>query len=232
MAIADTSGSQDRTGLRQAYLMPSRGVDERSFAMGHDHEHPAAGTAATRSASIPSRHRPDPAFRRTGSAVRRARALDGAARRRRAQPQRRAWSREAWGASVLARRAPSNLHTYGFRRSTVLAALANAVVLLVAVGAVAWEADGRFRTSTEPHGTTMTWVAAAGVGVNGISALMFSQREQGRRQRPRGVLAPGCRRRRLCWRRVRRRGAVANGMGLGGVPCCGGVDGDTERPGA
>lgn len=79
----------------------------------------------------------------------------------------------AWGASTLARRAPSSLHTYGFRRSTVLAALANAVLLLAAVGAVAWEAIGRFETPTAPHGTTMMWVAAAGVVVNGSSALLF-----------------------------------------------------------
>jgi len=79
----------------------------------------------------------------------------------------------AWGASALARRAPSSLHTYGFRRSTVLAALANAVLLLAAVGAVAWEAMGRFHIPTEPHGTTMMWVAAVGVVVNGVSALLF-----------------------------------------------------------
>lgn len=79
----------------------------------------------------------------------------------------------AWGASALARRAPSSLHTYGFRRSTVLAALANAVLLLAAVGAVAWEAIGRFRAPAEPQATTMMWVAAAGVLVNGVSALLF-----------------------------------------------------------
>ena len=85
----------------------------------------------------------------------------------------------AWGASALARRAPSTLHTYGFRRSTVLAALANAVLLLAAVGAVAWEAIGRFHTPTEPHGTTMMWVAAAGVVVNGVSALLFRKGSKG-----------------------------------------------------
>lgn len=82
----------------------------------------------------------------------------------------------AWGASVLARRAPSNIRTYGLRRSTVLAALANAVLLLAAVGAVAWEAVGRFQArglSHEPNGQVMVWVAAAGVLVNGISALLF-----------------------------------------------------------
>jgi cobalt-zinc-cadmium efflux system protein len=85
----------------------------------------------------------------------------------------------AWGASALARRAPSNLHTYGFRRSTVLAALANAVLLLAAVGAVAWEAIGRFHAPTAPHGTTMMWVAAAGVVVNGASALLFRSGSKG-----------------------------------------------------
>lgn len=79
----------------------------------------------------------------------------------------------AWIASALARRAPSNRHTYGFRRSTVLAALANAVFLLVAVGAVAWEAIGRFEAPGAPHGPVMMWVAAAGVAVNGASALLF-----------------------------------------------------------
>jgi cobalt-zinc-cadmium efflux system protein len=85
----------------------------------------------------------------------------------------------AWGASTLARRAPSDLHTYGFRRSTVLAALANAVVLLAAVGAVAWEAVGRFGAPSEPHGTTMMWVASAGVVINGVSALFFRKGSEG-----------------------------------------------------
>lgn len=79
----------------------------------------------------------------------------------------------AWGASTLARRAPSALHTYGLRRSTVLAALANAVLLVAAVGAVAWEAIGRFRVPSAPEGTTMMGVAVAGVVVNGVSALLF-----------------------------------------------------------
>jgi cobalt-zinc-cadmium efflux system protein len=84
----------------------------------------------------------------------------------------------AWGASALARRAPSSLHTYGFRRSTVLAALANAVLLLAAVGGVAWEAIGRLRVPSEPHGATMMWVAAAGIIVNGGCALLFRRGSQ------------------------------------------------------
>jgi cobalt-zinc-cadmium efflux system protein len=79
----------------------------------------------------------------------------------------------AWAASVLARRVPSKRHTYGLQRSTVLAALANAVLLLATVGAVAWEAIGRLGATTSPLGTTMMAVAAAGVVVNGVSALLF-----------------------------------------------------------
>jgi len=79
----------------------------------------------------------------------------------------------AWGASTLARRVPSNRHTYGFRRATVLAALSNAVLLIAAVGAVAWEAIGRLHTPSNPQSTTMMWVAAAGVVVNATSALLF-----------------------------------------------------------
>src|SRR5947209_2510786 len=50
----------------------------------------------------------------------------------------------AWGAAVLARRVPTERRTYGLRRSTTLAALFNAVLLLAGVGAIAWEALGRF----------------------------------------------------------------------------------------
>lgn len=79
----------------------------------------------------------------------------------------------AWGASILARRPPSLVHTYGFRRSTVLAALANAVLLLAAVGAVAWEAIGRIHAPGAPQSVIMMSVAAVGVVVNGTSALLF-----------------------------------------------------------
>lgn len=85
----------------------------------------------------------------------------------------------AWGATALARRAPSKKHTYGLRRSTVLAALANALLLIAAVGAVSWEAIGRFRAPGEPQGVTMMVVAAAGALVNGISALFFLRGSHG-----------------------------------------------------
>ena len=50
----------------------------------------------------------------------------------------------AWGASALVRQAPTSRYTYGLRSTTILAALANAIFLLVAIGAIAWEAVGRF----------------------------------------------------------------------------------------
>lgn len=81
----------------------------------------------------------------------------------------------AWGAMQLARRRPSRRHTYGLRRSTILAALANAILLLVSVGAVSWEAIGRLRTGGTPEGKTMLVVAGIGVVINAGSALLFAR---------------------------------------------------------
>lgn len=85
----------------------------------------------------------------------------------------------AWGASVLAGRIPTTRRTYGLRRSSVLAALLNALVLLIAVGGIAWEAIRRLRHATPVAGETVMWVAGVGVLVNGITALLFMS---GRRQ--------------------------------------------------
>jgi cobalt-zinc-cadmium efflux system protein len=79
----------------------------------------------------------------------------------------------AWGAASLARRAPSARFTYGMRGSTIMAALANALLLLVACGSIAWEAISRFRVPAETSGALMIWVAAAGVLVNGATAALF-----------------------------------------------------------
>src|SRR5665213_665325 len=51
----------------------------------------------------------------------------------------------AWGATVWARRAPTARHTYGWRRSSILAALCNAAFLLISVGVIGWEAIQRLR---------------------------------------------------------------------------------------
>jgi cobalt-zinc-cadmium efflux system protein len=79
----------------------------------------------------------------------------------------------AWGASILAQRRPTSRYTYGLRRSTILASLANAILLLVAVGGITWEAIRRFGRDEEVAGITVIWVAALGVVINGITALLF-----------------------------------------------------------
>lgn len=79
----------------------------------------------------------------------------------------------AWGATVLAKRAATERHTYGFRRSSVLAALGNAIVLLVSVGAIAWEAVQRLRTPDHVGAQTVIWVALLGIFVNAGTAVLF-----------------------------------------------------------
>jgi cobalt-zinc-cadmium efflux system protein len=79
----------------------------------------------------------------------------------------------AWGASVLAQRRPSLRYTYGLRRSTILASLANAILLLVAVGGITWEAIRRFGEHEKVAGITVICVAAVGVLINGMTALLF-----------------------------------------------------------
>ena len=79
----------------------------------------------------------------------------------------------AWVAHAAARRRPSERYTYGFRAASVLAALANAVLLLVATGAIVWEAVGRLGAPGEVAGLTVVIVAAVGIVVNGGSALLL-----------------------------------------------------------
>lgn len=79
----------------------------------------------------------------------------------------------AWGASFLARRQPTLRRTFGFRRSSILAALINAAFLLIACGGIAWEAIQRFYHPDEVAGQTVIFVAAIGIAINTISALMF-----------------------------------------------------------
>src|ERR1700722_12434148 len=79
----------------------------------------------------------------------------------------------AWGAMVLQRRPPGGKFTYGLGRSSVLAALMNAVLLLLACGAIAWEAVGRLASFPGVAGATVMGVAATGVLINGLSAWML-----------------------------------------------------------
>ena len=79
----------------------------------------------------------------------------------------------AWGASALASRRPSLRRTYGYSRATILASLGSGLLLFTAIGAIAWEAVGRFLTPVEPAGLTIMWVAGVGVVINTVTALMF-----------------------------------------------------------
>lgn len=85
----------------------------------------------------------------------------------------------AWGASWLARRQPSSRHTYGWRKSSVLAAFLNAVFLLVATGGIAWEAVQRFAQPGEVEGGVVIGVAAIGIAINAGTALMFMSGRRG-----------------------------------------------------
>jgi cobalt-zinc-cadmium efflux system protein len=80
----------------------------------------------------------------------------------------------AWGASVAARRAPSGRFTYGLRASTILAALANAMFLLVATGAIGWEAILRLREPEPVAGVTVMVVGGIGILINGFTAMLFA----------------------------------------------------------
>jgi cobalt-zinc-cadmium efflux system protein len=80
----------------------------------------------------------------------------------------------AWVAVILSKRAPSAQYTYGLRGSSILAALFNAVFLLVAVGAIGWEAIQRLLHPEPVAGVTVMVVAAAGIFVNGITAYLFA----------------------------------------------------------
>ena len=79
----------------------------------------------------------------------------------------------AWGASIAAKKPPSARFTYGLKSSTILAAFANAVLLLVAIGAILIETIDRLIDPVEPAGWTMIWVAGVGIVINTITALMF-----------------------------------------------------------
>jgi cobalt-zinc-cadmium efflux system protein len=88
----------------------------------------------------------------------------------------------AWGGAVLARRAPSKRFTYGLKGSTILAALANALLLLVVVGAIVLEAVERLRDTGHAQaapGGLVAAIAAAGVVVNGATAWLFARGRNG-----------------------------------------------------
>lgn len=85
----------------------------------------------------------------------------------------------AWVAAVLATRQPTRRHTYGLRRSSILAALGNSIFLLVTIGAIAWEAIGRLRSPDVVATGTVIWVATVGIVINTATALFFMSGRKG-----------------------------------------------------
>ncbi|MDI1247142.1 MAG: cation diffusion facilitator family transporter [Rhodoferax sp.] len=82
----------------------------------------------------------------------------------------------AWGGTLAIRLVPDARHTYGWKRATILAAFANALLLLVAMGGLAWEAIGRLMSnevSLQEQGLTIMLVAGVGIVVNTATALLF-----------------------------------------------------------
>ncbi len=79
----------------------------------------------------------------------------------------------AWGAAILTQRRPTYHRTYGLKKSSIIAALVNSMMILVAVGAIAWEALRRFGDPQPVAETTVIVVAALGVAVNAATALLF-----------------------------------------------------------
>ncbi len=79
----------------------------------------------------------------------------------------------AWGAAAMAKRKPTATRTYGLGRSTILASLGNALLLLIAVGAILWEAAHRFGDPQPIAEWTVAAVAGAGILVNAFTAWLF-----------------------------------------------------------
>ncbi|HZH08772.1 MAG TPA: cation diffusion facilitator family transporter [Microvirga sp.] len=79
----------------------------------------------------------------------------------------------AWGAAILAKRAPDDRYTYGLRSSSILAALLNALLLMVAIGGIVWESVQRLIEPAPVMAGTMMVVAGIGIVVNGFTALLF-----------------------------------------------------------
>lgn len=82
----------------------------------------------------------------------------------------------AWGGALAIKVQPNARHTYGFKRATILAAFANALLLLLAMGGLTWEAMGRLMSgdvSLQEQGVTIMVVAGIGIAINTATALLF-----------------------------------------------------------
>ena len=80
----------------------------------------------------------------------------------------------AWGAAYMSQLPANSRYTYGYKSSSILAALANAGLLLVAVGAILFETIDRLFDPAQVEGTVMIWVAGVGIVINGATALLFA----------------------------------------------------------
>ena len=97
-----------------------------------------------------------------------------------ASKSRSTWrSRRARTRSMLVKRQPTARRTYGLKRTSILASLANAVLLLLAVGMILWEAVQRLARPESVAETTVIWVAAIGIAINTATALMFRSGAKG-----------------------------------------------------
>ena len=85
----------------------------------------------------------------------------------------------AWAGLAAGRLAPNERHTYGWRRGSILASFGNAVLLLVAMGSLAWEAAHRLQSPSALDGMTVVVVAAIGVVVNATTAALFFHGRKG-----------------------------------------------------
>ena len=88
----------------------------------------------------------------------------------------------AWGGALALKVKPDPRHTYGWKRATILAAFANALLLLMAIGALAWEAIGRLlstQVATQDQGVTIMLVAGVGIVINTATALLFIRGREG-----------------------------------------------------
>lgn len=85
----------------------------------------------------------------------------------------------AWGAATLAKRKPSGRYTYGLRSSSIVAALFNALLLLIAIVVIAFEAVSRIASPEPIAGKTVIIVAAIGIVINTVTALMFMRGSKG-----------------------------------------------------
>ena len=85
----------------------------------------------------------------------------------------------AWGGALAGRLKPDARHTYGWRRASILAAFINALLLLVAMGSLGWEAAGRLRSPEPTEGWTIMAVAGVGIVINTATALLFMRGREG-----------------------------------------------------